>query len=343
MYSCKYFRKKRKNQFISVYLVFVILIVGGLLSSCSLLSPSTEATSPPIQQESDSQANDSQTNAIAMQATMDAMALQATMDAVNLQQTQVALQQTQTANDASVAQDEGNNSSDSETESDNTAMAAGEAAQDYETSFMDDFSNNTGRFSTTDGITIENGALYMGEFERCAEFDSDQPVGCISICETCGDRLPEYEVNLEVVYVEGITERYVGLALRFVDENGNHRIDREDYFIGWAFSLNKGTWAVWEHQVDSFTPWHLIDRGDGNMRSSPRKPNYLRVVASENGTRIDVYMNDTHVTRVVSTQPIPGESVARDMPQNGGIGLWVVERGIRVFYDNYQFTDLPSE
>jgi hypothetical protein len=332
MNKAQHSKNMGRNKYYIIGVNLIVVLMGFLLSSCALLSTGMEDTEPVEQ--------DNQENEIAMQATIDALALQMTEESLNLQQTQVALQQTQAANDEASSQ-----ADVQQEEAPATVQATPEAEDaftDFETEFTEDFSSNTGRFSTTDGITIENGALYMGEFERCAEFDTDQPVGCISVCETCGELLPEYEVNVETVYVDGITERFYGLVLRFVDENGNHRIDREDYFLGWVFSLNKGVWALWEHKVDDFTPWRMLNNGEGNMRTSPRKPNYLRVVASQNGERIDVYMNDVHMVRVVNTLPIPGETKSEEMPMQGSIGLWVAERGLRVFYDNYEFTDTPS-
>lgn len=318
-----------------LFVILLILLLSNLLFACR---SSTETGT-----------GDEQVEIGMLQLTQAAMDIQQTQ--ISIEQTQISLEQTQLA--LTVASADQMVSTETLTPTQEVAAVSTPTTEITRTpdvrteieenSFNDDFTVNSGRFSTTEGITIENGALYMGEFERCAEFDSDQPVGCISVCQVCGDHFANYEVKVESVYAEGITERLFGLVLRFLDENGNHRIDHEDYFLGWVFSVNHTTWYLYEHKSNQVRPWILVKCGPSHIRSHAYNPNYLRVVSSKEGERIDIYMNDDHMVRVVSTRPIPGEVYVEDMPDYGDIGLWVAERGIRVLFDNYSFTNMPNE
>jgi hypothetical protein len=279
--------------------------------------------------------------------------IEETLETIHRQETQVALDQTQISIDqtkiaatataaAQVAPtQEPKGEKKQATSQPNSDSEAG--SDQIEKAFEENFSEDTGRFSTSVGITIQDGALFMGEFDQCAEFGTDKPAGCVSVCLACGDQLVEYEVNLITIFVDGVSERLYGLALRFIDENGDQYIDLEDYFLGWVFSVNQAKWYLYEHKPNQPSPWDRITSGDANLPVTPREPNFLRIVAYRDGQRIDIYMNDTMMLRIVSTPPMPGERFVEDLPNSGSIGFWVPDRGIRVKFDNFTFSDVPSE
>jgi len=182
----------------------------------------------------------------------------------------------------------------------------------------------------------------MGEFERCLETDSDQQVECLSVCLACGSQLSEFELSVDIAYRDGISERLHGLILRFDDENANQAIDREDYFLGWAYSINQGQWQLHEHKPDQSLAWQVLKKGDANLRSAPSQPNFIKVLATNDGQSIEIFMNDVKMVQIVSTPPQPGETFVEGMAQSGQIGFWVAERGVQVVYDNFAFSDSPK-
>lgn len=234
----------------------------------------------------------------------------------------------------------------------NTAESSSEdeevAAQEVEPTpieaneFSEDFSADLELFSTSEGISIIGGGLVMGEFESCLETESDQQVECLSVCLACGDQLSEFEVSVDIVYSAGISERLHGLILRFMDENENQVIDREDYFLGWVYSINQRQWQLHEHKPNQSQPWQVVKRGDANLRATPTQPNFIKVLATNNGQSIEVFMNDVKMVQVVSTLPQPGETYLEGMAQSGQIGFWVADRGIQVVFDNFTFSDSPT-
>jgi hypothetical protein len=163
------------------------------------------------------------------------------------------------------------------------------------------------------------------------------------VCLACGNQNTNFDVSVESVFVEGVSNRLYGLIIRFQDLNGNHWIDREDYFLGWVFAVNSRRWMIYEHQPNLVKPWRLVKAGRPDLRSSPRRPNYLRIISYRDGGRIDIFMNDTHLTRLVTTHPLPGEVQVESMPDHGEIGLWMAGRGVRVYFDNYTYTNQPVE
>lgn len=312
------------------FVMAFILMVSIFMSGCDLTSPTIAPGGQPADQ-----------NLLLTQAAIQVQQTQLALD-----QAQLALEQTRVA--ASGLEDQGEIVTlEAETPVPEDLSEPSPTPEtnlsSEEKAFSEDFSVDSGRFSLADKITIENGALYMGIFEQCADFNSEKSSGCVSVCLACGDQSAEYEVNVEAVYVEGVSNRSFGLVLRFLDKNGNHLIDQEDYFLGWVFSVNSRRWQLYEHQPDQIKPWRLVTGGRSNLRATPRKPNYLRVVSTKDGQRVDIFMNDTRMARLVTTHPLPGEIYVENMPDHGEIGLWVAQRGVRVLFDNYEFTDQPVE
>jgi len=315
--------------------LFITILV--LLLSCACFITSSEDRTP------DDTENE-QFEVVGIEKTLETIHRQQTQ--ISLDQTQISIDQTKIAATAMTQAQVVSTEVPGEVEIPETAQPSTDTEEDsaqVESAFDEDFSEDTGRFSISEGITIEDGALFMGEFERCAEFGTDKPSGCVSVCLACGDQLAEYEVNVAAVFVDGVSERLYGFALRFIDENGNQYIDSEDYFLGWVFSVNLAKWYLYEHKPNQPSPWERITSGDANLPVTPREPNYLRVVAYRDGQRIDIYMNDKRMMRIVSTPPMPGERLIEGLPDYGYFGFWVPDRGIRVKFDNFSFTDVPSE
>jgi hypothetical protein len=208
--------------------------------------------------------------------------------------------------------------------------------------FNTDFGSNDGYFSLLDGMKIENDGLFMGEFEKCADFslELDKPQGCLAICKTCGE-VSDYDIRFEITYDSGRTDKPVGFAIRFVDENNNQMIDREDYFLGWVYTYYPGEpWTLWEHVPQDYAGWHILKQGEPNLRGKSTKPNIFRIIAFHSGQRIALYMNDTLMFKIQNEDPEKENRIfyMKDMPNSGLIGFWVGARDVKIKGDNVTFT-----
>jgi hypothetical protein len=210
-----------------------------------------------------------------------------------------------------------------------------------------DFGTDAGYFSLLDGMKIENGSLFMGKFEKCADFslELDQPQGCLAICKTCGE-VSDYDIRFEITYDSGRTDQPVGFALRFVDKNGNQMIDRDDYFLGWVYTYYPGKpWILWEHVPMDYAGWHNLKQGEPNLRGKSTKPIIFRIISFNSGHRIALYMNDTLMFKIQNEDPEKTERIfyMKDMPNSGLIGFWVGARDVKIKGDNVTFTVSSSQ
>ena len=225
--------------------------------------------------------------------------------------------------------------------------------------FETDFSSDEGHFALEKKMVIEKDSLYMGEFEKCSDFsiEIDRPVGCIAVCQTCGI-VSEYDERVEITYADGYVDKTFGLVLRFDDMNDNNMIDREDYFLGWAYNAYPTPNAsyLFEHIPKDFAGWKVYGPFPRHLRGKQDKPSILRVIAWNGGSRIIIYMNDTVVAKIQNEEKIPGKndeiflgkrkeisSKWEGMPNQGKVGFWVAEWKIKLKYDNFTFSNRPEE
>lgn len=230
---------------------------------------------------------------------------------------------------------------------------------DSQTNFDTDFSSDDGHFTLDKKMVIEEDGLYMGEFEKCADFslEIDRPIGCIAICETCGI-VSEYDERVEITYEDGYVDKMFGLVIRFNDENDNNMIDREDYFLGWAYNAYPQPNAsyLFEHIPTDFAGWKVYGPFPRHLRGKQDKPSIIRIIAWNGGSRIIIYMNDTVVAKIQNEEKIPGKgdeiflgkrkeisSKWEGMPNQGKVGFWVAEWKIKLKYDNFSFTTEVEE
>ncbi len=205
------------------------------------------------------------------------------------------------------------------------------------------FSEDEGFFNLFDGIRIENDALFMGPFEKCALDVGRASAGCLAVCTACGFAT-DFSMTYESSFVDGRPWKLFGVALRFLDEDEDGIIDPEDYFLGWAYSVAvrsefpEARWTMYEHLPNATNnPWVFLDSEISNLPPTPRLPSLIRIESSENGKYIEIYMNDVRMIRFTNETPKPGEKLVRNMPQSGFVGFWVVEKEITVKYENFRF------
>jgi hypothetical protein len=224
---------------------------------------------------------------------------------------------------------------------------SGEAGSTSAFDINTDFGSNNGDFSLLNNMKIQNGSMFLGKFENCADFslELDKPQGCLTLCKTCGE-VSDYEARFEITYDSGRTDQPVGFALRFVDKAGNQVIDREDYFLGWVFSYYPGEpWSIWEHVPGDYAGWHVLKQGDPNLRGKLTEPNIFRIISFNSGQRIALYMNDVILFKIQNEDPEKTDQFfyMKNMPNSGLVGFWVAAHDIKIKVDNFALTFSSSQ
>ena len=206
----------------------------------------------------------------------------------------------------------------------------------------DTFDSDIGTFALGEGVQIKSGALLLGPFEQCAgdvaAFDS--PIDCNAVCLTCGSNLANYNMTVDVAFAEGLSDKQFGVVLRFVDQNGDSMLDREDYLLILAFDSFANRWSSWVHVPDAVRPWYDIKSGPAGMRGQ-NSPNRLEVTGTKNGRMIDVFLNDKRLVKFTADAPQPGETLVEDWVESGAVGLVALDRRVQARYDNFILEPLP--
>jgi len=206
----------------------------------------------------------------------------------------------------------------------------------------DSFDSDIGTFVLGENVQIQNGALLVGPFEQCAEdvASFDAPVNCIAVCQTCGTGLMNYHMELDIAFSDGLSDKGFGVVLRFVDENGDMLLDREDYYLDFAFNTFENEWSIFVHVPDEVNPWYRVKSGPAGMRAR-NAPNKLEVTASNNGRIIDIFLNDSRLAKLTADAPQPGETLIEEWADSGAVGFTATGRRVQGRYDNFLLEPLP--
>lgn len=209
----------------------------------------------------------------------------------------------------------------------------------YTGAFEDDFSENLGNFAPQSFVLRDSG-LVMGPFESCALTSAQFPVGCVAVCVACGQPAV-YNITVDTNFYDGVSDRFFGVILRFVDENGDQAIDDGDYVLGWVYNAFQGVWRLYEHDPEKVANWLILEEGQANMPDGIRQPTTLELVASEKGTKFDIIMNGISMLRLSSGDKEAGELQVNSIPDSGYFAFWSMDAGIMTIYDNFTFADEP--
>ncbi len=140
----------------------------------------------------------------------------------------------------------------------------------------------------------------------------------------CG-YLSEYDMKVDVAYVDGVSSRLFGLLLRFVDNDGDGFAHEGDYLLYFGLSVYNQRFRIWERNTDG--KWYLLaDSFEGSINPGS-KINTLRAVSYDGGTAMDLYINDTKVNTVTG---VPYES--------GAIGLVLDGRAVTIAFDDFEIS-----
>jgi hypothetical protein len=206
----------------------------------------------------------------------------------------------------------------------------------------DGFDSDIGTFALSEGVQVQDGALLLGPFDQCAEdvaaFDS--PIDCNAVCLTCGANLTNYRMQADISFADGLSDKQWGIILRFVDQNGNELLDREDYLLVIGFDVYDNAWAVYVHIPDAVAPWLLVKSGSAGLRSQG-SPNLFEATASNDGRMIDVRLNDKRLVLLTADAPQPGETLIKDWADSGSVGFVDLGRRVQARFDNFVLEPMP--
>ena len=184
----------------------------------------------------------------------------------------------------------------------------------------DDFSVDTGRWQKCGQCEIRDGMLIMGPYPA-----TNSAEGYFTICADCG-YVTDYRMGVDVVYMNGFSDRGFGLVLR--EQDGNYvewEISTWQYYGVWFYDKEKkGRGDAWGALLpDGWVPSGYIHPAQLSNR--------LDVVATtENDkTTVAIYVNG----QLINTVEIP------NVP--GRVGLVVGLHSLGIAFDNFYFEGYP--
>jgi hypothetical protein len=206
----------------------------------------------------------------------------------------------------------------------------------------DSFDSDIGTFALGEGVQIQNGSLLLGPFDQCAgdAWAFDAPLDCNAVCLTCGSNLTNYNMAVDIGFSEGLSDKRFGVILRFVDENGDSMLDREDYLFLLGFDIYSNRWTSWVHLPDAVRPWYEVKAGTAGMRGQ-NNLNRLEVKSLNDGRMIDVFLNDKRLVKFTADAPQPGETLVKDWADSGAVGFLAIDRRVQARFDNFVLEPLP--
>jgi hypothetical protein len=206
----------------------------------------------------------------------------------------------------------------------------------------DGFDSDIGTFALAEGVQVQDGALILGPFDQCAEdvaaFDS--PIDCNAVCLTCGASLTNYHMQADISFAEGLSDKQWGVILRFVDEDGDGLLDREDYLLVIGFDVYDNAWSIFYHIPDALAPWFHVKSGKAGLRGQ-NLPNRFEATASDGGRMIEVRLNDKRLVLLTADAPQPGETLIKDWAESGAVGFVALGRRVQARYDNFVLEPMP--
>ncbi|HET7011648.1 MAG TPA: hypothetical protein VFI11_12805 [Anaerolineales bacterium] len=249
--------------------------------------------------------------ALLQACTGGASSLQSTEQALSLRQTEVAIEGTASALTAA-----------------ETALAASPTASPRPPTatpmptatpgpliLYDDFRFDDGRWDGCSHCRYEDGELVVGPYSP-----SEGAYGVPIVCEDCGV-VADYDMAVDVRFIDGQSDRGFGLLLRYDEETGRY------------LDLEAMTWQV--YGVWYFDPQLLSWSTLGGWKYSPSMyPSYLsnHIEVQVRGPWLQIDMNGVTVEVYENLPPGPGK-----------VGLVVGFHGIQVAFDNFAIVIYPTE
>lgn len=238
----------------------------------------------------------------------------ATVQALNLQQTMVALDSTVQA--LSVEQTHAANPTPTFTHTPvpTATNTPGPVV------INDDFSADVGRWQGCTQCTIRDGSLIMGPYPV-----SNSAEGYYTICADCG-YVSDYKMGVDVVYVNGYSDRGFGLVLR--EHEGSYievEISTWQLYGVWYYDKEKqGNWDVWSALLqDGWVPSGYIHPAQLSNRLDVE-------VTTEDDKSVAAIRVNGQLINTVEIPNVPGQ-----------VGLVVGLHSLGIAFDNFYFEGFP--
>lgn len=206
----------------------------------------------------------------------------------------------------------------------------------------DTFELDLATFPLGEGMQVTDQAYLLGPFGQCANDvgNFDNPVGCTAVCQTCGTDLQDFRFNVQFSFEEGLSDRSFGVILRFVDEDQDAMLDYEDYLLALGFNTLANKFSVYLHIPNRIDPWSVVKSGQAGLLR-PGRMNRLEITASNQGQRMEIFLNQGRILTLTADDPQPGETLVTEWVDNGAVGFLILGRGVQARFDNFSFEPLP--
>lgn len=184
----------------------------------------------------------------------------------------------------------------------------------------DDFSVDTGRWQECGQCVIRDGALLMGPYPA-----TNSAEGYLTICADCG-YVTDYKMGVDVVYVNGFSDRGFGLVLR--EQEGNFielEISTWQYYGVWFYDKEKqGRGDAWMALLpDGWLPSGYIHPAQLSNRID------VETTTENDKSKVAIRFNG----QLINTVEIP------NVP--GQVGLVVGLHSLGIAFDNFYFEGYP--
>jgi hypothetical protein len=184
----------------------------------------------------------------------------------------------------------------------------------------DDFSTDVGRWQGCEQCVIRDGSLIMGPYPV-----SNSAEGYFTICADCG-YVTDYKMGVDVVYVNGYSDRGFGLVLR--EHQGNYielEISTWQFYGVWYYDKEKkGSWDAWGALLtDGWVP-------SGYLRPAQLSNRLDVETTTENGKSSVAIRVNSQLINTVEIPNVPGQ-----------VGLVVGLHSLGIAFDNFYFEGYP--
>jgi hypothetical protein len=222
------------------------------------------------------------------------------------------------------------------------AEAAPDESADEIVNLDEDFEGESTTFQLSEDEVLQDGALFLGPYEECANdlANFDEPVGCMVVCQDCGNDLSDYRLRVNFTFEDGLSDREFGVILRLVDEDLDGMLDREDYLLALGFNIFENRWRIYLHEPDRLEPWRKVASGAAGYLL-PGRMNELEVTVTEDGQLMLIMLNERFLDRFTGGEAEPGQRPVTPWVDSGAVGLIGLGRGVQARFDNFVITSPP--
>lgn len=148
-------------------------------------------------------------------------------------------------------------------------------------------------------------------------------------------------MEAQFTFEDGLSDREFGVILRLVDEDGDQRIDREDYLLALGFNVFENRWRLYLHEPNQIEPWRGLASDQAGFLQAGRL-NQISVSTARDGELIQVDLNNARILNLTGGAVQPGEVLVQPWADSGAVGFLALGRRVTGRFDNFTFSpDAP--